>query len=250
MNFVKQRFTISLLAAVVPLLSYAQTAGTSGNSSQAQTSGSSLTTMPTIIVVAQAPAEPARQQIDFSVGTSTYTLTQQQIDTIAQGENTSFNQVLVRVPGVSDDTYGAIHFRNEDPYYRYYINGTLLPDGINGFSQDIDTRFVQSVTVKVGALSAQYPEGNYGIVDIQTKTGASSGWRSGHLLRRQLRYAAPHFFLRRNLGRHRFLFHRQLSSQRSWSGKSDAQRRPRFMTRPTSIVAWPTSRISFPTRDV
>src|SRR6516162_1557016 len=125
------------------------------------------------VVVTASELEENRLQISLEAGTSTYTLTDQQIDTIARGENTSFNQVLTRVPGVSDDTYGAIHFRNEDPYYRYYINGTLLPSGINGFSQDIFTRSVASLTVRVGALSAQYPEGNYGLVDIRTKTGTS-----------------------------------------------------------------------------
>ncbi len=123
-------------------------------------------------VIVSAPAEPSFQQIDLDTGTSTYTLNQQQINTIAQGDNTKFNEVLTHTPGVSDDTYGAIHFRNEDPYYRYYINGTLLPSGVNGFAQDIDTHFVESVTTKVGALSAFYPEGNYGIVEIQTKSGA------------------------------------------------------------------------------
>ena len=125
------------------------------------------------VVVTGSELEENRLQISLEAGTSTYTINDQQIDTIAQGENTSFNKVLTRVPGVSDDTYGAIHFRNEDPYYRYYINGTLLPSGINGFSQDIYTRSVASLTVKVGALSAEYPEGNYGLVDIRTKTGAS-----------------------------------------------------------------------------
>ena len=125
------------------------------------------------VVVTASELEENRLQISLEAGTSTYTMTDQQINTIAQGENTSFDKVLTRVPGVSGDTYGAIHFRNEDPFYRYYINGTLLPSGINGFSQDIFTRSVASLTVKVGALSAQYPEGNYGLVDISTKTGAS-----------------------------------------------------------------------------
>ena len=123
------------------------------------------------VVVTASELEESRLQVSPDAGTSTYTMTDQQIKTIAQGENTSFNNVLTRVPSVSDDTYGAIHFRNEDPYYRYYINGTLLPSGINGFSQDIFTRSVSSLTVMVGALSAQYPEGNYGLVDIRTKTG-------------------------------------------------------------------------------
>ncbi|MDD5260757.1 MAG: TonB-dependent receptor [Methylacidiphilales bacterium] len=131
--------------------------------------------LPPIIVTATAlgPGESNRQQIDLSAGTSMYTLDQQQINTIGQGQGAKFNEILAHTPGVSDDSYGSIHFRGEDPYYRYYINGTLLPSGINGFDQDIDTRFVQSVTTKVGALSAYYPEGNYGIVDIRTKTGTN-----------------------------------------------------------------------------
>jgi outer membrane receptor protein involved in Fe transport len=130
------------------------------------------TQLPTVVVTANAEHQN-RQAVDLSAGTGTYTLTQSQINNIAQGANTTFNQLLVRTPGVSDDTYGAIHFRNEDPFYRYYVNGTLLPFGINGFDQDIDTRFVQTLTTKIGALPAYYPDGNYGIIDIQTKTGAS-----------------------------------------------------------------------------
>ena len=58
------------------------------------------------------------------------------------------------------------------PYYRHYINGTLLPSGINAFSQDIDTHFVKCVTTEIGALPANIPEGNYGIVNITTKSGS------------------------------------------------------------------------------
>jgi hypothetical protein len=132
-----------------------------------------VTMMAPIIVTAKIGAGSNRQRLDLSAGTNTYTLNQNQIDTISQGQNTSFNQVLVHAPGASSDTYGAVHFREEDPYYRYYINGTLLPGGISGFSQDIDTRFVESLTLKIGALSALYPEGNYGIVDIRTKSGTA-----------------------------------------------------------------------------
>ena len=174
MNFKNKAFI--LLGILLPFSSHAQTADQTENPPQAtrpvtSTAANSIT-MPVIVVTARV-ADSSRQVTDLSVGTSTYTLNQRQIDAIAQGQDTSFNQVLVRAPGVAVDTYGAIHFRNEDPYYRYYINGTLLPPGGNGFDQDIDTRFVQSLTVKIGALPAEYPEGNYGIVDIQTKTGAS-----------------------------------------------------------------------------
>jgi len=146
---------LPLVLMTVPLLANAQSASSPSSSSSNQTAANSTTainsntTLPTIIVTSSAPN---RQKFNTSIGTQTYTLTQSDIATIAQGENTSFNQVLVHTPGVSFDTYGAIHFRNEDPYYRYYINGTLLPSGINGFGQDIDTHFVASVTTLVGAL--------------------------------------------------------------------------------------------------
>ncbi len=139
---------------------------------EAQSSG--VTELPAIHVVGESvPADSVSEVIDPSVGANAYTITDQEIGQIAQGQNTPFNQVLARTPGVSEDVYGAIHFRNEDPFYRYYINGTLLPSGINAFAQDIDTRFVQSVTTEIGALPAQVPEGNYGIVNITTKSGAS-----------------------------------------------------------------------------
>ncbi|HTB79634.1 MAG TPA: TonB-dependent receptor [Opitutaceae bacterium] len=112
-------------------------------------------------------------QTDFSLGTSTYTLSRGQMETIAQGADSNFNQMLIRAPGVSSDSGGQVHFRQEDPYYQYYINGILLPRAINGFGEDVDTRFVDTISLKVGALPAQYAWGNYGIISIQTKTGAS-----------------------------------------------------------------------------
>ncbi len=111
-------------------------------------------------------------QTDLSLGTSTHTLSPAQIGTIAQGPDSTLNQLLIRSPGVSQDSAGQMHFREEDPYYQYYVNEILLPPGISGFGQDLDTRFVESVSLTVGALPAQYAWGNYGIISVQTKTGA------------------------------------------------------------------------------
>jgi outer membrane receptor protein involved in Fe transport len=112
-------------------------------------------------------------QADFSLGTGTYGLSSGQIENLAQGPDSAFTQVLVRAPGVSQDSAGQVHFREEDPYYQYYVDDILLPRGINGFGQDVDTLFVDAVTLKVGALPAQYAWGNYGIIAAQTKAGAS-----------------------------------------------------------------------------
>jgi len=130
---------------------------------------SAVTVLPEIVV---APSV----QTETSLGTSTYGLDHSQIETIAQGSNSPFSQVMVRAPGVAQDSNGEVHFRQEDPYYQFYLNGILLPRGssnIAGFSEDIDTRIVDTTSFKVGALPAQYPWGNYGIVSIQTKSGAN-----------------------------------------------------------------------------
>jgi outer membrane receptor for ferrienterochelin and colicin len=168
-------FLAILAAAATMTTAQAQSvSGTAPNTASASSPKSSVNELPEIVVTgASASPFSLGAVIDPAVGANSYTITDRQISQIAQGDNTSFNQVLARTPGVSNDTYGSVHFRNEDPYYRYYINGTLLPAGINGFSQDIDTRFVQSVTTEVGALPAYYPEGNYGVVNITTKSGES-----------------------------------------------------------------------------
>jgi outer membrane receptor protein involved in Fe transport len=118
-------------------------------------------------------------QPDRSLGGSAYALDSNQIETLGQGEDAGFNRVMLRTPGVSQDSAGQVHFREEDPYYQYMLDGILLPAGINGFGQDIDPRFVDSVSFKVGALPAQYDWGSYGIIDIRTK--AASGPATGEI---------------------------------------------------------------------
>lgn len=165
---------VSLIGlAVLPL--QAQTVSSPENKKPlGKTEAIPLPTLEMAPVIVTAPISSSQHQVtDLSLGSSTYTLNPSEISQIAQGENTSLNQVLAHTPGVSDDTAGAVHFRGEDPYYRYYINGTLLPAGIGGFAQDMDTRFIDRATLKIGALPALYPEGNYGIVDIRTKSGES-----------------------------------------------------------------------------
>jgi outer membrane receptor protein involved in Fe transport len=111
-------------------------------------------------------------QTDAGLGASIYTLSSDQIETVAQGPDSTFNRVLLRAPGVSQDSAGQVHFREEDPYYQYYIDGVLLPRDINGFGQDVDTHFADSVSLEVGALPAQFAFGNYGVISVQSRTGA------------------------------------------------------------------------------
>ena len=74
---------------------------------------------------------------------------------------------------MAQDSYGQVHLRGEHADLQYRINDVLLPEGISGFGQELDPRFVQSVGLLTGSLPAQYGYRTAGIVDIHTQTGAS-----------------------------------------------------------------------------
>jgi outer membrane receptor protein involved in Fe transport len=113
----------------------------------------------------------AREDIVPSLGASSYELDAKQILAQAQGADASFSDVLLRVPGVAQDAGGQIHLRGEHANLQYRINDVLLPEGISGFGQELDTRFVDSMQVLTGSLPAQYGYRTSGVVDIHTKTG-------------------------------------------------------------------------------
>jgi outer membrane receptor protein involved in Fe transport len=114
----------------------------------------------------------ARNQIVPDLGASTYTVSKDQISAEAQGANAPFNQVLLRTPGVAQDSLGQLHLRGEHANLQYRINDVLLPEGITGFGQELDTRFVDRMRLITGSLPAQYGFRTAGIVDLQTKSGA------------------------------------------------------------------------------
>lgn len=137
---------------------------------------------------AAAAAEPAagRERIDVvghlnrerarifpGLGAVDYTIDQRQIAATPQGQNAAFNQILLRVPGVVLDSYGEVHVRGEHGGLAYRVNGVLLPEGLNGFGQELDTRIIQSVDLLTGTLPAQFGFRTAGVVDVNTKTGES-----------------------------------------------------------------------------
>ena len=118
--------------------------------------------------------DAARQTIVAPVGTSPYQMTQQSIEALPQGENTSLDRVLLQAPGVSQDSAsgGDLHIRNEHANVQYRINGIMLPDGVGAFGQILDTGIVGNMALITGALPAQYGLRTAGVVDIQTKSSA------------------------------------------------------------------------------
>jgi outer membrane receptor protein involved in Fe transport len=118
--------------------------------------------------------DETRGLIQPSLGATSFIMDQQQILNLPQGADAPFNQVLLRAPGVAEDSAanGDLHVRGEHANLQYRINDVLLPEGITGFGLELDPRFVQSMQLITGSLPAQYGFRTAGIVDIQTKTGA------------------------------------------------------------------------------
>ncbi len=120
----------------------------------------------------------ARESIVPELGASSFHVDMEQIQTMPQGVDASFNEVLLRVPGVAQDSFGQVHLRGEHANLQYRINDVLLPEGLSGFGQELDTRFADSVSVLTGALPAQYGFRTAGVVDIHTKGGALATTRA------------------------------------------------------------------------
>ena len=122
-------------------------------------------------VVVTADLDAAREQIAPSLGAVTYTIGANQIAAMGQGENASFQQVLLQAPGVVQEEFGEIHVRGDHGDLQYRINGVLLPESLNGFGQEIDPHLIHSVTLITGTLPAQFGDRTAGIIDVTTKAG-------------------------------------------------------------------------------
>lgn len=123
------------------------------------------------VIIAKNFAEQARNNLSPQTGTNAYKLDEQAIQALPQGDDESIDKVLEQAPGVAEDSYGQVHVRGEHADLQYRVNGIILPEGISGFGQTLDTNFIQSMTLLDGALPAQYGYRTAGVVDIQTKSG-------------------------------------------------------------------------------
>jgi outer membrane receptor protein involved in Fe transport len=125
-------------------------------------------------VIVTGQLDQSRQSILPNLGATSYRIDAEDIQNQSQGDNAPFNQVLLRAPGVAQDSAanGDLHVRGEHANLQYRINDVLLPEGITGFGLELDSRFVDNVQLITGSLPAQYGFRTAGIVDIQTKSGA------------------------------------------------------------------------------
>lgn len=129
---------------------------------------------PTLATVSvSAKLDEARNQLSPDVGSSQYVFDRKSIEQLPLGAATSLNQVLLRAPGVVNDSYGQLHVRGDHADLQYRINGVIIPESISGFGQALDTRVIDTLSLLTGALPAQYGYRTAGIVDITTKSGSS-----------------------------------------------------------------------------
>ena len=127
--------------------------------------------------------DAARDQILPKIGTNTYEFDRETIETLPQASNASVGTLLQQAPGVNQNSAvsfeGPVHVRLEHGFIQYRINGILLPDGATGFTQILDTAFINNLALVTGALPAQYGFRTSGLVDITTRSGFTQGGEVG-----------------------------------------------------------------------
>jgi outer membrane receptor protein involved in Fe transport len=124
------------------------------------------------VITVTAKLDAAREEIAPSLGAVTYTIGANQIQSMSQGDNSSFQQVILHAPGVVQEEFGEVHVRGDHGDVQYRINGVLLPESLNGFGQELDPHVINSVTLITGTLPAQFGDRTAGIIDVTTKTAS------------------------------------------------------------------------------
>jgi outer membrane receptor protein involved in Fe transport len=171
--------TAILLVAALPNVQAADGAPAAGATTNAPSTasapvqsqgGTNSTVLPTVTVTGDL--DRVREEIAPSLGAVTYTIGPNQIQSMGQGENASFQQVILQAPGVVQEEFGEVHVRGDHGDLQYRVNGVLLPESLNGFGQEIDTHLIQSVTLMTGTMPAQFGDRTAGIFDVTTKTGS------------------------------------------------------------------------------
>ena len=107
------------------------------------------------------------------VGATTYGFSPRTIDNVPLGENAPLNQVLLRAPGVVQDSFGQIHVRGDMGNVQYRLDGVQLPEGLSLFNNVLATRYAARMSLLTGALPAQYGLQTAGVVDITLKSGST-----------------------------------------------------------------------------
>ena len=124
------------------------------------------------IVVTGRRLDAARDSISPALGASDYSFNRATLDRAPGGANVSLSGVLLQAPGVTQDSYGAVHVRNEHGNLQYRLNGVIVPESISGFGATFDQRIASSIDLLTGTLPAQYGYRTSGVINLKTQSGA------------------------------------------------------------------------------
>src|SRR5262249_36396237 len=90
------------------------------------------------ITVTATRFDEARSSIQPSLGATVYDFSPRVISNVPLGENAPLNQVLLRAPGVVQDSFGQIHVRGDHGNVQYRLDGVQLPEGLSLFNNPDD----------------------------------------------------------------------------------------------------------------
>lgn len=127
---------------------------------------------PAVLTEVQVTArrlDAARNGLMPETGTSAYHLGVEDLKNLPLGESTPLSDVLLRAPGVTQDSFGQLHIRGDHANIQYRINDVVIPESIALFGQALNPRFASQISLLTGALPAQYGYRTAGVVDIHTK---------------------------------------------------------------------------------
>ncbi|MBS0549012.1 MAG: TonB-dependent receptor [Proteobacteria bacterium] len=125
------------------------------------------------ITVTATRLDEARSSIQPKLGASSYEFSPRTLDALPQGQLAPLSQVLLRAPGVAQDSFGQIHVRGDHANLQYRLDGVQLPETLSLFSQSLATQSANKLSLITGALPAQYGFRQAGIVDITLKSGTT-----------------------------------------------------------------------------
>ena len=123
------------------------------------------------IVITGRRLDVARDSITPSLGASQYTFNQEALNKQPGGTNLTLNKSLLQAPGVTQDSYGTIHIRNEHANIQYRLNGVIVPESISGFGTTFDPKVASSIQLITGTLPAQYGYRTAGVINFKTESG-------------------------------------------------------------------------------
>ncbi len=125
------------------------------------------------VTVTATQLDEARGSIQPSLGASRFDFTPNAIGAIPQGDQAPINQVILRAPGVAQDSFGQLHVRGDHGNLQYRLDGVQLPEGLSLFTNALTTQYAHKLSLITGALPAQYGFRTAGILDIALKSGTT-----------------------------------------------------------------------------